>query len=136
MRRGSVNYGPNPGPPNTGSPQMADGEKSFKDKLEFKIALRKIDSAFEACSRFEGTDKKTLFEAIGNLLFQHAPPVPVETPPTLSDEAPPLFSDRCLELASVAPTDEIREVLLKIADWCQAELEPEPEQNAALHPSQ
>jgi len=39
---------------------MADGEKSFKDKLEFKIALRKIDSAFEACSRFEGTDKKRL----------------------------------------------------------------------------
>lgn len=111
---------------------MTDGEKSFKDKLEFQIALRKIDSAFEACSRFEGADKKTLFEAIGNLLFQHAPPVPVETP-TTSDEEPPLFSDRCLELADVAPTDEIREVLLKIADWCQAELEPK--QSAASHSS-
>jgi hypothetical protein len=112
---------------------MTEGEKSFKDKLEFQIALRKIDSAFEACGRFEGEDKKTLFEAIGNLLFQHAPPDPVEAP-TSSDEAPPLFSDRCLELASVAPTDEIREVLLKIADWCQAELEPN--QNGALRPSQ
>jgi len=79
---------------------------------------------------------KNVLEARGNLLFQHAPPVPVETPLTSSDEASPLFSNRCLELASVAPTDEIREVLLKIADWCQAELEPEPEQNAALHPSQ
>ena len=48
-----------------GCSQMTDGEKSFKDKLEFQIALRKIDSAFEACSRFEGADKKTLFEAIG-----------------------------------------------------------------------
>jgi hypothetical protein len=112
---------------------MTDGEKSFKDKLEFQIALRKIDSAFEACSRFEGADKKTLFEAIGNLLFQHAPPVPVETPPS-TDEAPALFSDRCLELAGVAPTDEIREVLLKIADWCQAELEPQ--QNPASYSSQ
>jgi hypothetical protein len=112
---------------------MADGKKSFKDKLEFQIALRKIDSAFEACNRFEGADKKTLFEAIGNLLFQHARPDHVEAP-TTSDEAPPLFSDRCLELADVAPTDEIREVLLKIADWCQAELEPK--QNAASHSSQ
>jgi hypothetical protein len=111
---------------------MADGEKSFKDKLEFQIALRKIESAFEACSRFEGADKKTLFDAIGNLLFQHAPPVLVE-PPTSTDEAPPLFSDRCLELAGIAPTDEIREVLVRIADWCQAELEPQ--QNAASHSS-
>ena len=120
-------------PGSRGSSQMTEGEKSFKDKLEFQIALRKIDSAFEACSRFEGADKKTLFEAIGNLLFQHAPPVPVETPPS-TDEAPALFSDRCLELAGVAPTDEIREVLLKIADWCQAELEPM--RNAASHSSQ
>jgi hypothetical protein len=111
---------------------MIGDEKNFKDKLEFQIALRKIDSAFEACSRFEGEDKKALFEAIGNLLFQHAPPDPLETPassdkaPPLSssDKAPPLFSHRCLELAGAAPTDEIREVLLKIADWCQAELEP------------
>jgi hypothetical protein len=102
---------------------MIGDEKSFKDKLEFQIALRKIDSAFEACSRFEGEDKKALFEAIGNLLFQHAPPDPLETPAS-SDKAPPLFSHRCLELAGAAPTDEIREVLLKIADWCQAELEP------------
>ena len=66
---------------------MTEGEKSFKDKLEFQIALRKIDSAFEACSKFEGVDQKTLFEAIGNLLFQHAPPVLVEAP-TSSEEAP------------------------------------------------
>jgi len=111
---------------------MTDREKSFKDKLEFQIALRKIDSAFEACSRFEGADRQTLFETIGNLLCQHAPPVPVETPLS-ADEAPLLFCDRCLELAGAAPTEEIREVLLKIADWCQAELEPE--QNAALDPS-
>ena len=31
--------------------QMTDGERSFKKKLEFQIALRKIDSAFEACSK-------------------------------------------------------------------------------------
>lgn len=69
---------------------MTDGEKPFKDKLEFQIALRKIDSAFEACSRIKETDRKMLFEAIGNLLFQHAAPAPVETP-TVLDEEPPFI---------------------------------------------
>ena len=101
---------------------MTDREQSFREKLEYKIALRKINSAFEACSKFEAEDKKMLLEVMGNLLLQHDPSSAVET--LRPDEVSPLFSDRCLELAGVAPTDEIREVLLKIADWCQTELEP------------
>jgi hypothetical protein len=64
-----------------------------------------------------------LFEVIGNLLLQHVPLGPAETPAPV-DEAQPRFSDRCLELADVASTDDIREVLLRIAGWCEAELEP------------
>jgi hypothetical protein len=102
---------------------MADGGRSFKEKLEYQIALRKIESAFEACSKFGEADKQSLYEEIGNQLFQHVPRGPSEVPASV-DEAQPRFSDRCLELADVAPSDDIREVLIRIADWCEVELEP------------
>lgn len=109
---------------------MTDGERSFKVKLEFQIALRKIDSAFEACIKFEEPDKKMLFEVIGKLLLQHVPLGRAETPAPV-DEGQARFSDRCPELADVAPTDDIREVLLRIAEWCEAELEPTEDASAS-----
>jgi hypothetical protein len=70
---------------------MTTGEGSFKEKLVLQIAIHKIDSVFEACSKFDEKDKKILFEVIRNLLLQHA------------DEATPPYS----ELASTAPTTRL-----------------------------
>src|SRR5271169_5131672 len=90
---------------------MTGGERSFKEKLALQIALRRIDSIFEDCSKFEERDRKILFEAIGDLLLHcHSS---AETP-ARTDEAPPL--------AGSTPTDGIREALSSIADICEAEL--------------
>jgi hypothetical protein len=78
---------------------MTNGERSFKEKLALQIAIRKIDSVFEACSRFDEKDKKILFEVIRNLLLQHIPHGPGGIP-VPADEATPPFR----ELADAAPT--------------------------------
>jgi hypothetical protein len=79
--------------------QMTNGERPFKEKLALQIAIRKIDSAFEACSRFDEKDKKILFEIIKNLLLQHIPHGPGGIP-VPADEATHPFR----ELADTAPT--------------------------------
>ena len=79
--------------------QMTNGERSFKEKLALQIAIRKIDSVFEACSKFDEKDKKILFEVIRNLLLQHIPHGPGGIP-VPADEATPPFR----ESADTAPT--------------------------------
>jgi hypothetical protein len=79
--------------------QMTTGERSFKEKLALQIAIRKIDSVFEVCSKFGEKDRKILFEVIRNLLLQHIPHGPGGTP-VPADEATPPFT----ELAITAPT--------------------------------
>jgi hypothetical protein len=101
---------------------MTDGERPFKEKLAFQIVIRKIDLLFEECSKFEVRDKK-LFDVIGTLLLQHMRQVPhIRAAKTSApiEEAPPQIR----ELADTAQTDGIRQVLLSIADLCEAELPP------------
>ena len=81
---------------------MTTGERSFKEKLALQIAIHKIDSVFEACSKFDEKDKKILFEIIRNLLLQHIPHGPGGTP-VLADEAAPPYSG----LAITAPTTRL-----------------------------
>jgi hypothetical protein len=81
---------------------MTNGERSFKEKLALQIAIRKIDSVFESCSRFDEKDKRILFEVIRNLLLQHIPHGPGGTP-VPADEAKPPFA----ELADTAPTTRL-----------------------------
>jgi len=78
--------------------QMTTGERSFKEKLALQIAVRKIDSVFEACSKFDEKDKKILFEVIRNLLLRHIPHGPGGAP-VPADEATPPFT----EFAITAP---------------------------------
>ena len=78
--------------------QMTTGGRSFKEKLALQIAIRKIDSVFEACSKFEEKDKNILFEVIRNLLLQHIPHGPGGTP-VPAEEATP----SCTELADTVP---------------------------------
>jgi hypothetical protein len=103
---------------------MTDDERSFKERLEVRIALRKIDSAFDACNKLAEVDKQSLYGEIGNRLLQHIARGPTATHdpteiPAPAAVTPPRFRDCCLELAGVAPTDDIRDVLLSIADLCE-----------------
>ena len=103
--------------------QMTDGGRSFKEKLALQIVIRKIDLIFEECSKFEEGDKKILFDVMGTLLLQHMRRLPhIRTEKTSApiEEAPPQIR----ELADTAPTDGIRQVLLSIADLCEAEVQP------------
>jgi hypothetical protein len=81
---------------------MTTGERSFKEKLALQIAIRKIDSVFEACSKFDEKDKKILFEVIRNLLLQQIPHGPGGTPVPADDATPPVT-----ELAIRAPTTRL-----------------------------
>ena len=92
-------------------------ERSFEEMLAYRIALLKIDSAFEACSRFGNANKQAFYEEIENRLSQHNANDLAEAGAALS---PAQFSDRCFELADMAPTDEIRRFLLSVVDFCYA----------------
>jgi hypothetical protein len=101
--------------------QMTDGERPFKEKLALQIVIRKIDSIFAECSKFKERDKKILLEVIGTLLLQHMrqlPHIRANQTSAPTDEVPPQIR----ELADTPPTDGIRQVLLSIADLCEAEL--------------
>jgi hypothetical protein len=88
-------------------------ERSFEEMLAYRIALLKIDSAFEACSQFGNDNKQAFYEEIKNRLSQHNANAPAAIPSSR-------FSDRCFELADMAPTDEIRRFLVSVVDFCYA----------------
>ena len=92
-------------------------ERSFEEMLAYRIALLKIDSAFEACSRFGNANKQAFYEEIENRLSQHNANDLAEAGAAIP---PARFSDRCFELADMAPTDEIRRFLLSVVDFCYA----------------
>ena len=81
---------------------MTTGGRSFKEKLSLQIAIRKIDSVFEACSKFDEKDKKILFEVIRNLLLHHIPHGPGGTPVPAGEATPPVT-----ELAVTAPATRL-----------------------------
>jgi hypothetical protein len=110
---------------------MTDGERSFEEMLAFRIALLKIDSAFEACSLFGKANQKAFYEEIRNRLSQHNANGLAETL-AATDKPPSLFSDRCFELAEMAPTDEIRRFLLSVVEFCDANPDIE-DKGAGLH---
>jgi hypothetical protein len=94
---------------------MTNGERSFEEMLAYRIALLKIDSAFQACSQFGEANKKAFYEVIKNRLSHHG------ANGAEARVAPPSrFSNRCFELADMAPTDEIRRFLLSVVDFCYA----------------
>jgi hypothetical protein len=102
---------------------MTDSERSFREKLALQIVIRKIDMIFAECSKFKERDKKILLEVIGTLLLQHMRQIPhirANQKSAPIEEEPP----RIRELADKTPTDAIRQILLSIADLCEAELQP------------
>jgi len=111
--------------------QVTDGERSFEEMLAYRIALLKIDSAFEACSQFGNASKQAFYEEIKIRLSQHDAHGHSK-PLAATDKPPSLFSDRCFELAEMAPTDEIRRFLLSVVEFCDANPDIE-DTGAELH---
>jgi hypothetical protein len=91
-------------------------ERFFQEMLEYRLAILKIESAFEACTRFGKANKKAFYEEIRDRLSPHGANGRAEAL-AAADDAQPRFSDRC-ELADMAPTDEIRRFLLSVVDFC------------------
>ena len=77
---------------------MTERELPFKEKLAFQIVRLKILQIFEECSKFDESDKKAVYEVIGNLLLQRIRSAETPTP---ADEAPPELT----ELTYAAPTN-------------------------------
>jgi hypothetical protein len=124
-----------------------DDERSFKEKLDFRIAIQMIDRAFEKCNSLSEADKNLLYKEVANRVLQQIPHVPGEThlpaddsatrvpadenethvPADNSeayfpaDSAPAAFRDRCLELAVIAPAGAIRDSLLLIVELFDTE---------------
>jgi hypothetical protein len=105
--------------------------RSFGEMLNYRIALLKIDSAFEACSQFGNANKQAFYEEIRSRLSQDNAHGQVEAL-VVADRPPSRFSDRCFELAEMAPTDEIRRFLLSVVEFCDANPDIE-DTGAGLH---
>jgi hypothetical protein len=108
--------------------------RSFEEMLNYRIALLKIDSAFEACSQFGEANKHAFYEEIRNRLSRHNVNGHAETL-VATDRPPSLFSDRCFELAEMAPTNEIRRFLLSVVEFCDANPDTQ-DAGAGLHKRQ
>jgi hypothetical protein len=105
--------------------------RSFEEMLNYRIALLKIDSAFEACNQFGDANKQAFYEEIRSRLSQDNANDDAEVR-AATDKSPSLFSDRCFELAEMAPTDEIRRFLLSVVEFCHANPDIE-DTGAELH---
>jgi hypothetical protein len=112
--------------------QVTKGERSFEEMLAYRIALLKIDSAFEACSQFGNTNKQAFYEEIKNRLSQRNANGLAEVRATV-DKPPSRFSDRCFELADMAPTDEIRRFLLSVVEFCDANPDIEDAESSIIN---
>jgi hypothetical protein len=102
---------------------MTDGERPFREKLALQIVIRKIDNIFAECSTFKERDKKIILEVIGSLLLQHMRQLPhiraAQTSVPAADGERPAIK----QSTDTAPTDGIRQILISIADLCEAELQ-------------
>jgi hypothetical protein len=87
---------------------------SFEEMLAYRIALLKIDSAFEACTQFGNANKQAFCDEVKSRLSQH------NANGGAANKPPSRFSDRCFELADMAPTDDIRRFLLSVVEFCDA----------------
>jgi hypothetical protein len=77
--------------------------------------MRRIAEFFDALTKLDEPNKGLLLQEVSRHLREHlpdAPTIPVVTP---NASLPQTFSDRCRELAAVAPNDRAQHVLLKFA---------------------
>jgi hypothetical protein len=62
---------------------MADSKRSFKDALDYRIALRRFESAFEACERLVAEDRELLLRQIAERALGQLPKATAQKPKTV-----------------------------------------------------
>lgn len=53
---------------------MDDRKQSFEERVQYRVAVRRFDSAFEACAQLPHEDRRLLLEEIAKRLLQQLPP--------------------------------------------------------------
>jgi THUMP domain-containing protein len=54
---------------------MDDSSRSFREALEYRIAVRLFNSAFEACNRLSQSDRDALLKEIAKRVLDNLPQV-------------------------------------------------------------
>lgn len=57
---------------------MNDRERSFEEKLAYRIAARRFESAFEACQQLTQDDRQLLLKEIAERVLEQLPNAPSE----------------------------------------------------------
>jgi len=52
---------------------MDDHKRDFSEELDYRIALRRFESAFEACQRLPDEDRESLLRDIARKILQQVP---------------------------------------------------------------
>jgi hypothetical protein len=60
---------------------MDDDRSPSRREWEYRAAVRRFQSAFEAAERLQETDRQLLLEQLGEWLLRHIPNVPSEEAP-------------------------------------------------------
>ena len=94
---------------------MNGPKRPFIANLELRITIRRIADVFEALDTLDKSDKEALIEEFAKHLREHMPNSLLNLVAMPSTPSPQSFSDRCRELAALAPNDRIQHILLKIA---------------------
>jgi hypothetical protein len=55
---------------------MDDDKRSFKEAWDYRVAVRRFESAFEAAERLAVAERQLLLEQVARWLLQHIPKVP------------------------------------------------------------
>jgi hypothetical protein len=58
--------------------QMDERIRAFDEVVEYQIAVRRFESAFEACKRLSHENRQLLLKEVANRLSQHMPDSPSE----------------------------------------------------------
>ena len=94
---------------------MAD-VPSFREKLILRFTFARIADVFNACQQLPEPDKRAAYDEIKRRIKELSPARLDHSGATQS------FAERCRELAALAPNDKIENILLMIAQICEAEV--------------
>ena len=62
---------------------MDDDRRAFKEAWDYRVAVRRFESAFEAAERLAAAERQLLLEQVARWLLQHIQNVPSEEQKTV-----------------------------------------------------
>jgi hypothetical protein len=94
---------------------MAD-VPSFREKLILRFTFARIADVFNTCELLPEPEKQAAYDEIKRRIKQIGPVRADRSGATQT------FTERCRELAALAPNDKIKNIMLMIAQICEAEV--------------